>query len=143
MDLRRAATVLAWLTAAACSASPIQPTPTLHVAPVTVDLQAKDLKWAGLYRTNWGELALFPDGKVVRGVFRYLSAGVEKIGLLIGEPEGNRLAFKWMEQKGADKGRGVFVLAADSSAFSGTFGYDVSESDGGEWCGLREGKAAR
>jgi hypothetical protein len=133
---------LAVLLSGGCSASPIQPKPTLHVAPIAVDLQATGLKWAGLWRTNWGELALFPDGKVVRGVFRYLSSGVERVGLLIGEPQGNRMAFRWMEQKGADKGLGVFVLGADSAAFSGSFGYDGSETDGGEWCGLREGKAA-
>lgn len=123
---------------AACGGSQIQTSPTLHVDPIAVDEQAVGINWGGNWRTNWGELNLFPEDDVVRGAFRYVgSGGAERVGLLVGKPVGNRFAFKWIEQKGTDKGFGVFVLALDSSKFAGTFGYADSDSDGGEWCGVR------
>lgn len=135
--VRWAALALAVAGCFGCSAPEVRMTNALHVDPIEADPAAAGVRWAGRWQTNWGQLELFVDGKQIRGAFRYLSQGAERVGLLIGQTEGNVLTFTWVEQKGTDKGRGKFFAAPDSAKFSGMYGYADSDSDGGEWCGVR------
>lgn len=128
---------LALVLAAACSGPKAVQVNALHVDTIEPDESAHGRRWSGRWQTNWGQLELFAADGQIRGAFRYVSEGAERVGLLVGKPHGNVLAFTWVEQGGTSKGRGRFVIDSESSKFSGMYGYENSEEDGGEWCGVR------
>ncbi len=125
------------LVLAACSGPKAVQVNALHVDSIEPNDNAHGLHWSGRWQTNWGQLELFAADGQIRGAFRYVSEGTERVGLLVGKPLGNVLTFTWVEQGGSNKGRGRFVLDGESSKFSGIYGYESSEEDGGEWCGVR------
>lgn len=132
-----AAVSMALLLLAGCGAPQATAVTSLHVEAIAPSDTDTSALWTGRWRTNWGQLDLQLQAGVVRGAFRYESEGQERVGLIVGQPKGNQLLLKWIEQKATAKGRGVLVMAADGSKFSGTYGSDDSETDGGEWSGER------
>ncbi|MBM4344896.1 MAG: hypothetical protein FJ100_16130 [Deltaproteobacteria bacterium] len=126
---------MAW--AAGCGGPQSQTQGAIDVPEVAASDAAPAHGWAGTWRTSRGTLDLVQDGTRILGSFAYSEAGQERMGILIGTPKGNRLEFKWSVQKGSGKGQGRFVLHADGSKFSGTFGNDLSCTDAGKWSGLR------
>ncbi len=132
-----AAAGCAALTLSGCAAPQVTDVTGLHVDPVPPSDTDTSALWTGRWRTNWGQLDLQLQQGVVRGAFRYESDGQERVGLIVGQPKGNQLILKWIEQKASAKGRGILVMAADGSKFSGTYGSEESDSDGGEWSGIR------
>jgi hypothetical protein len=71
------------------------------------------------------------NGKHVTGSYAYWLGN----GKIIGTVDGNRLYFKWKE--GQNYGKGVFKAEQSGNFFSGTWGYDESNSNGGIWTGKR------
>lgn len=133
----RSACTLAILAATGCAAPQVTDVTSFHVEAIAPSDTDTSALWTGRWRTNWGQLDLQLQDGVVRGAFRYLSEGQERVGLIVGQPKGNQLLLKWIEQKASAKGRGILVMAADGSKFSGTYGSEDSETDGGEWSGVR------
>ncbi len=131
-----AAVVLAFVLCA-CGGPQAQTQATIDVPEVPLSDLMPAHGWAGTWRTTRGTLELVQDGAKVIGSFTFTVAGQEHTGIVIGTPKGNRLEFKWSLEKGTDKGQGRFVLAANGSKFSGTFGNDLSCTDAGKWSGLR------
>lgn len=125
------------LAAAACSGPGVAASEVIDVPPIAKSETPTKARWVGQWRTNWGTLDLVQDGAKILGSFSYKWEGEERVGILVGKPNGNYLDFKWSEQKGADKGRGTLVIAEDGSKFSGHYGYDESCDDAGPWSGIR------
>ncbi len=121
----------------ACGGAQTQAPASIDVPEVAPSDAAPAHGWAGTWRTSRGTLDLVQDGAKILGSFAYSDGGMERTGILIGTPKGNRLDFKWSVQKGSDKGQGQFVMQADGGKFSGTFGNDLSCTDAGKWSGLR------
>lgn len=128
---------LAALCLGSCGAPQVTDVTSLHVDAIVPSDSDTSALWTGRWRTNWGQLDLQLQDGTVRGAFRYESEGQERVGLIVGQPKGNQLYLKWIEQKASAKGRGILVMAADGSKFSGTYGSEESDSDGGEWSGIR------
>lgn len=132
--------VLGWVTLlliGACGAPQVTAVTSLHVEPIAPSAVDTSALWTGRWQTNWGQLDLQTMDGVVRGAFRYEENGQERVGILVGHPRGNQLICKWIEQKASARGLARLVMAGDGSRFSGTYGSGESESDGGEWSGLR------
>jgi len=131
------AATLAGVGAAACSGAGQQSRDDVVVDPIAPSDEPTRASFVGTWRTNWGQVEIIQSSGKVMGSFSYLWEGKERIGILIGEQKGNQLPFHWSEEKGADKGRGRFVIAPDGGRFSGTYGYEESETDAGPWNGIR------
>lgn len=136
-------TPLVFCVLAGCGAPQVTAVTSLHVDPIAPTAVDMSSLWTGRWQTNWGQLDLQMMDGVVRGAFRYEEAGQERVGLVVGQPRGNQLICKWIEQRASAKGMARLVMAADGSRFSGTYGSGESETDGGEWSGVRVVLAAQ
>ena len=52
-------------------------------------------------------------------------------GVITGEIVGNRIQYDWRDKSA--KGKGHWTLSADTNQLKGTFGYDESDINGGQW----------
>lgn len=96
--------------------------------------------WDGPWLTNFGNVVLYTDVDRVVGVYKYVDDRTELVGTILGRQDGNALHFRWSEQRGgAGTGGGTFWLSADGNIFTGVFGYEASDNDGGAWNGIRQG----
>jgi len=95
--------------------------------------------WTGIYFSDWGRLELQRNGDTVVGTF---TSDIKR-GRLSGSVHGNILRFTWTQQDDriigrprAMNGSGVFQYYVDDNGehhLRGTWGYEASIDDGGEW----------
>lgn len=103
----------------------------MAVSGITVKLQSQQAQISGSWDTNYGVITFSQTGNVVTGSY----TGNDP-GKLTGTLSGMTLYFKWIGENGAH-GKGVFVFADDGGSFEGSWGYNDSDNDGGEWNGSR------
>jgi hypothetical protein len=89
-----------------------------------------------MWDSNWGQLRLTQRGKKVSGNF----SGFRE-GTVIGELDGDVLAFEWWQKptefSGAQRGHGYWQLSPDGTLLEGRWGYQDDDTSGGRWWAQR------
>lgn len=86
---------------------------------------------AGTWDTDFQRMTISVSGSRVTGSYAYAGGQIE------GVVSGNTVRGTWTQTNG----RGAFVwqVSSDGMSFTGTWGYNASESAGGKWNGTRVG----
>ena len=92
----------------------------------SADASPPILAVAGIYDSNWGEVALRQDGLHVTGT--YICCGG---GNLDGHLAGNHIFYRW--QSGGGSGHGEWTVDMNPHHIAGTWGNGASATDGGAW----------
>ena len=87
-----------------------------------------NIKFAGEWDTNWGQMTLSQRGKHVHGRYKGF-----RNGSITGDIEGNRLLFKWTQVKPRLHGRGYLLMSQDGKRMEGRWGYLIDHFEGGRW----------
>ena len=90
--------------------------------------------WEGQWDSNWGKMVLTQKGSTVTGNYTHDSGRIE------GVASGNKMTGTWSEAPSyvpdKDAGDIEFIMSADGSTFSGSWGYG-SNLSGGDWTGSK------
>ncbi|OQB13027.1 MAG: hypothetical protein BWY15_01991 [Firmicutes bacterium ADurb.Bin193] len=90
--------------------------------------------WEGQWDSNWGNMVLTQSGNTVTGTYTHDSGRINAV------VSGNKLTGTWSEAPSYspdnDAGDIEFVMSADGTTFSGSWGYG-SNLSGGSWTGSK------
>ena len=89
------------------------------------------VSFAGTWNSDFGAMTVTQTGTAISGTY----AGTEP-GTFAGTIAGNKVSITWTAKTG-EKGKAVLTISADGKAFTGTWGYAASETDGGAWNGKK------
>jgi hypothetical protein len=87
--------------------------------------------FTGTYKMDNGEMKLVQKGNKVTGSYKG-----KDTGKIEGTVANGRLKYRWVQPNG-EKGRGYFNLSPDGKSIFGLWGNGESETNGGEWKGVR------
>ena len=93
--------------------------------PLIAAAAGKPPSVSGRYDSNWGEVKLSQDGDRVYGTYVCCGGGTID-GRII---EDHVLRYRWKQPGGS--GMGVWKI--DGDRFSGTWGWNNDDDDGGRW----------
>jgi hypothetical protein len=110
---------LAGLLAQGCSATSSLP---------SADPLPSDIKYEGLWDTNWGTLNLMQKGNHIHGRFKGF-----RNGSVSGDADGDLFVFRWTQTESRQWGRGYLKMTPDGARMEGRWGYQKNYVNGGRW----------